>query len=1087
MGNINTAGERPYRWRGVKEPEFDLSKAVDNIAKGFSDENLVAMVVKDRVAYGDKTNPHSIDDPNYNVYLDPQFRGLEEYMGNFLHARNKQHASALITDFLEGNDNYKSSPSYIVGRILGGLTDPTSLFMFTKGGNFLMQGTRLARSIKAGSAVAGEELIKRKVDPNRSLVDTGIITAGGFILPALFPAIPTKTASNYDRVSNFYDKVDEYYRLGGSAGAKGNTKDDLLREAEELNKISPTGMGIFGENSRTTPVFRTLQEKIESAQDFIEKTLEIPLFQKKNFLDGTTKPSIERNIKSRYYMVIEANEEMMGFYDQYLHYKGLSGRNIFEKSVDRKITLKNDVMNASKFREMVFEKMLMGKNYKIAMQDDRVNDLVKQAAESQRRFYDTLVDEYDKGKIVQSYLETNVERLEFFVKTWQSKLNSSKNQNEIDMLTLRIADTKLQIKKLNNRIDYVNKQGIRRRDYVNIVYKRDVIDARFSDFERIMREILENGNDPAFAKLTPKEIKTIIESYRNYQPVIQFQKVWDVIGKQIPNLETVDKISSRFYSRHIDLGKLGYKKLMDAGFIEKDLTYLNRLYFNQVVPDIEITKVFGDPLGLGSRSMRDADSPYSDGLLRIDMDYQRRIADAWDSSSKDGGKKVIKLEKQRKEALEDAYAGIQLAQGTRGLAQDPNRIQSRLIRMAKIYNAMTMLTGIAQVVDIARLVTTNGIRKTFGINWDILTSGISKEIFKMNKKSINLGGEALDLATSSTVMRMYDLDDAFGVFNQAEKGLSVMGNVYFTFFNLANPWNTFVKTMSSAYNSTRMLESIEGWVEKGTISKVNKARLQSVGIGLEESKRILIQYKRHGVGKGANASKKIRAAKDIDYKYLRTANSDSWDDPEMAKIFNDALGKQGNIDIVTPSKGDVPLWTNSEMGGMIAQFKKWAFSATQRVLMRGLQERDSNQLIGVMLLMMGGAAVDSLRTHQGGRKYENKKPSEKLIDAFDRSGLGGIFSDINNNLERLTNNQIGMRPFTGAKRPYGTYRDAFNNPVIDALGPTASQIGNIGDIMWAWGTGTYNHHDARNVRRLIPFQNVWWLDTNFDKIEKGLR
>ena len=40
----------------------------------------------------------------------------------------------------------------------------------------------------------------------------------------------------------------------------------------------------------------------------------------------------------------------------------------------------------------------------------------------------------------------------------------------------------------------------------------------------------------------------------------------------------------------------------------------------------------------------------------------------------------------------------------------------------------------------------------------------------------------------------------------------------------------------------------------------------------------------------------------------------------------------------------------------------------------------------------------------------------------------------------------------------------------------ANQIANISDIMWTWGTGKYNHHTARNVRRLVPFVNVWfWI------------
>ena len=55
------------------------------------------------------------------------------------------------------------------------------------------------------------------------------------------------------------------------------------------------------------------------------------------------------------------------------------------------------------------------------------------------------------------------------------------------------------------------------------------------------------------------------------------------------------------------------------------------------------------------------------------------------------------------------------------------------------------------------------------------------------------------------------------------------------------------------------------------------------------------------------------------------------------------------------------------------------------------------------------------------------------------------------------------------------------------FGPSSSQIGNISDLLMDWGKGTHNHYTARNVRRLIPFQNVWYLDWLFDDIEKGLR
>ena len=688
MGNINLYGIKPDNFKVVKESSnFDLGKAIDNIAKGFTDENVVAMYVKDKIAYQEKNDSLLRKDPSYSVYDDPQFRGLEEYMGNFLHANNKEHASHLLKNFMDGTDKYKTAPSYIVGRILGGLTDPSSLFFFSKAGNFLMQGNRLARAVKSGSLVTGEELIKRRLSSDRPVSDTGIISAAGFILPAIFPAIPSKSVQGFDEVSKFYDDLDSYYKMGGSVGAMANLniRKELDQKAKELNKIYPTGLGIFGENSRTTPVFRTLQEKITAAQEFIEKTLEIPLLQKKNFLDGITETSIERNVRSRYYEVIQSNEEMMSVYDKYLHYKGKSGRNIVEKLVDRKFTFEKEIMGPLKFREYVFEKMLMGKNYKIGALDDITNDFIKEAAETQRKFYDKLVDEYDSNKIVQSYLETNIERLNFFIDKAKTKLADRPKMAAAtrELLENRIVRLQVQVNKLQNRLDTVNKNGIRRRDYVNIVFKRDALDNRFSDFERIMKSILVKSN-PKFANFTDEEINAIIQGYKNYQPVIQFENVFDIVGRQIPKVETVDRISARFYGRHIDLGKDGYKKLMDAGFIEKDLTYLNRLYFNQVVPDIEVTKVFGDPLGLGSRAMRDPESNFEEGLLRIDLDYGRMIRVAKEQGD---NKKVISLSKEREEALEDAYAAIQLVQGTRGLSDDPNKLSSRLIRMTKLYNA----------------------------------------------------------------------------------------------------------------------------------------------------------------------------------------------------------------------------------------------------------------------------------------------------------------------------------------------------------------------------------------------------------------
>jgi len=159
-------------------------------------------------------------------------------------------------------------------------------------------------------------------------------------------------------------------------------------------------------------------------------------------------------------------------------------------------------------------------------------------------------------------------------------------------------------------------------------------------------------------------------------------------------------------------------------------------------------------------------------------------------------------------------------------------------------------------------------------------------------------------------------------------------------------------------------------------------------------------------------------------------------------------------------------------------------ASTQRMLFRGMQERDLDFLWGSMMLIGSGMMIDALYHKVRFQKdYSKLSMTSKLLNAFDRSGLAGIYTDINRSLEALSNNKIGIRPILGDARPYGTslkYKGSI-------LGPSAGQLINIMDIVYDVGGSRYDHYTARNVRRLVPFQNIWYLDWLFDDLEKGLR
>ena len=1039
-----------------------------NIARGVLDENVVAIGAKRLVqtVFDNRPDLYKVD-VNYDPFYDPQLAPYKDFMGNFLHSHSAEHTTYLLDRFKKKMKSINGDPGYIIGRILGGLTDPSSIFMFTKGANLLLKGSRLKRSILGGSIIGGEEAIKGALDDTRTAAERTTITAAGFIVPALFPAIANgKSARKFDKYAAMYDEQDAF--AAGTTGAAVPRSTRILKEEDiqEMNKIAPTGLGIFGEQGPYNPVFRVMKQGVSEAQEMMEKMLELPLFQNKNLKDMVTRPSVERKIKMRYApLVVSTTKKIEAAYNSYLARNGAKSQNFLERSLDTKFVKNKAYFTPKEFRQQIWE-YKMGARFGTQTVFDE--DVIT-ASKAIDDFYRTIGKEYESLKIPQKAMQKHIDYL-------QSILDNIKYRTDYSPL---IEELTLSINKMQKRIEYVNKNGALIDNYINVVYRRDVIDANFDDFVKTLGVALRERNP----SITQDEILDIAEGFKGYQPVIAMPNIADEIkiaaGKgNVADIKgyinKVNKISNRFKQRTLDID---YRHLAKEGFIETDTQILNKMYFNQTIPDIEITKAFGDPMGFGTNYIPKQNQM---GIKQISEVYDEMIIAAGGLDTKKGQK----IQVQKNKILKDLDAGIHLLRGTYGLAEDPNRSVSRGIRLMKLYNAMTMLTGIAQTVDVARLVMINGMGKSFQISWDLLTSGYFKEIYKMNLRTTQLGGEALDMFASTRAMAMYGLDDAFGVFNKFERGASSMGNLYFTYLNLSNPWNTAVKNIASLYNGTRMFEAIEQQILTGKISKVNKARLRNLGISDSMAKRIYRQYTQYGYGRNA---RKWTANGDT-YKSLRVANSDEWTDKEAADFFHQAIGKQANIDIVTPSKGDVPLWANTEMGGLLTQFKKFGMAATQRILLRGLQEKDANFFTGVMLLMAAGAGVDAFRQKAFNRDYSKKPFGQKIVDAFDRSGLGGIYSDINNAIERLGNNEIGLRPLLGAKKPYGTYRDIFNNPVPDVLGPTASQIANISDIMWTWGSGKYNHHTARNVRRLLPFQNVWFLDSLFDEIEqKGLR
>ena len=1054
---------KQYTWGDYKD--FGNS-----LRTGFVKENLFAMAVANATE-NRKNNFQDVE--GYNPYDDPQLADTFEDMGYFLHSGSPEETFWLKQRKSIEDQMITSSPGYITGRIIGGLTDPMSLLMFSKVGRVFFTGGRLARGSKVGLALGGEEMVKRKLDRARTLTESSFITAGGFVLPALFPGVANanplakRLFLKFDNKADKYDWLDDAISdsasatfktpnsikkkmknaddpfMEGSVGAAQIRKTFSEEELNEMEKIAKTGFGWLGESGPWTPILRTLKGSSLLAKETITKILENPLYQVKNFKNIASNRTIERTIARRKVQVFKAETEIEDLYKQYLQ------RN--KKKVPKTrmgLYMQKEEEGFLTFNQ--FKKAIWFR--RIGSKQDVPDEVVKGAEVSEKYIY-SLGKEYDELGIPIMYLETQIQIQKNILKRGWIMMDGEKHT-----LSMKAkANMKDGIKQLEEKLAYMEKNGSLAKNYVNRVWLRDQLESRWDEFKDLVVPMIRAKNP----ELSDKAIEKILESIKTAQPYVRFDKSNNI------------NIARNFRARELKLSMEDEMLLAEKGFIETDMFVLQRLYFNSVAPDIEITKIFGDPMMSGTRWK--PDGSVSMGLKQIEEEYDEMI-----KATKSKSKKVALL-KEKEQVIQDVEAARDLLRGTYGLPDNPQRAFSRGVRMAKLFNSMTMLTGaLAAVPDIARILMTSGINRGFRTSWDMMTNVYATEVLKLSRNQAYLSGEALDMVLGSRAMSMYDLENSFGVFNKLEKGISRTGNMYFTYINLMNPWNTLMKSWASSVNGTRILEEIENWVVKGKISKNNKAKLLNAGIDEDSAKQIWAQYQKHGLGKGANKA---------DWDHVRIANTEFWDDgaKKYSDIFHDALGKDINITIVTPSKGEVPLWFNTEMGGVIVQFKKFAAAATQRMLLRGMQERDASFFGGVLMLLAAGAMVDAIRQRAFNRDYGKKPFGQKIVDAFDRSGIGGIFSDLNNVLERMTDNKIGMRPALGAGKPYSSWTSKNAMQGFGLFGPTSSQIANISDIMWDWGTGTHNHYTAKNVRRLIPFQNVWYLDSLFDQVEKGLR
>ena len=1048
-----------------KPVKFSLS----DFGTGFLDENLPAIAIQYLT-----DNQDFPPDENYNPKEDPQIEPYKDFYDHFIFSKSVAQTSAIIDKLNKNAEANYASPWYHLGRVTGAFTDPSTLLLFTKVG----QGAKIF-----GTAFAAEEIAKQQMDITRDDSYVPWVVAGGYGLPFIMNkmakgsigAATQQKVINADRAYNTAPKqiTQQIYEDGkfinpterpttGSVGAAANETKIRPTPKEEFEgeAFVKSNLGKFGEDGPWTNVFRLTKSASKTARTMIADILDTPLLKLKNtkkYGFQSTDASIETKLRMREAPSIEAMKEIK---EQYLLYvnrvQGKTPKT--ELGINLHNRMNGEYMSLQEFATEVTKTRLN------KMQHD-TPEVAAAARVTQDKVYGPLGKEIQDLGIRKLPIERELAFWKSTLENMIKKGEASKSfKSKVDGQTSQYSRTEIQnkIKKLEERLISADKLV---EDYINIIYNKTNIERNKGLFKDIIREdLIKRGK-----YINEKKLNVLVDDLASHFPFVRFEKT-----KYTDNID--DLIYERYAfnrpryaratrARELNLLPETQLKLIEEGFIVSDIFSLMKTYYRQITPDILFTQKYGDPNGLGYKYISEAESMTFPGLIQVANEYNLKALKA---KSKEAKAKIIK---ERNQVLEDLEAGIELVRGTYGLPADPHAWTSRAMRTMKHYNALTMLTGFfAATADVARITMTSGIQRGFKTQfemWANMLSSKDRGIFKAGKKEAQSFAEAVDMVTGQRAMLFSDIGDMFGMTSKIEGMMGKAANFNFMYVNLMSRWTEFMKGAASVTIGSRIIEDSIKW-SKGTLADKNKTKLAASGIDEQMAKKIASEFEKHGTK----------------LKYNFMANTAEWTDDAAKQAFGGALNKDINITIVTPGKGDTPLFMNYELASTIVQFKKFAMAATQRMLLRGMQEKDLDFLFGSILLMGTGMLVDAVYTElRFGKDYSKKSLTEKLLNAFDRSGLGGIYVDVNRAIEALTDNRIGIRPLLGEGKPYGSSMRS----KVGLIGPSASQIYNIFDIMYDVGANKYNHYTARNVRRLIPFQNVWYLDWLFDDIEKGLR
>lgn len=481
-------------------------------------------------------------------------------------------------------------------------------------------------------------------------------------------------------------------------------------------------------------------------------------------------------------------------------------------------------------------------------------------------------------------------------------------------------------------------------------------------------------------------------------------------------------------------------------FLESDINHVMESYLRQVGPEIELTAQFG------SKDM-------GEQIRQVTEEYTKLIKDAKTP------KERAKLEKQREADLRDIEAMRDRLIGTYGAPKDPRSFFVRAGRVARNINFLRLLGGmtISAATDLMRPVMQHGLSKSLRPMGAMLRNMSAVKVATKDLREMAIG---LDYVLSTRTKAIADLTDPYSRRSAFERGLN-WGTQKFGNWTLMNQWNSALKSWSGLIVQSRILDNAQLLAAGKEVPQKEIRKLAQIGIDQSMLRRISDQFAKHG--------------EDMDG--LLTGHSHLWDDRAVREAFQSAVLKDVDSTVVTPGVGDTPLMMSNEVGKMILQFKTFIFAQHNRVIASGIQQGDASFYLGAMGTIALGAMVYVMKQKLSGRDIDYS-PNNLVKEGIDRAGMIGWLSEPLNAVENISGGRFGLGAMFGAP-PVSRFQS--RNAIGALMGPTFDMAGDGAVIANGVLNGEFDGKQTHAVRKLLPYQNLFYISPLLNRVEEQLK